>query len=118
MTLRLTHLHIHSIEQSTHLPVCSDDKKATFPGIQANLTVTSCFQMHHGVMTECNHPMSIEGRRRSCQVRSGDTLRSLRASATCPRQMHWRIRGLAGYGFWAAALIAPARVPDVGGYHG
>lgn len=56
-------------------------------------------------MTGCNHPMSIEGRRRSCQsVRSGDTLRSLRASATCPRQMQRRIRGVAGHGFSAVAL--------------
>ena len=63
-------------------------------------------------------PKNIPGRRRSCQVRSGDTLRSLRASATCPRQMHWRIRGLAGHGFLAAALTGPARAPDVGGCHG
>ena len=78
MTLRLTHLHIHSIEQSTHLPVCSDDKKATFPGIQANLTVTSCFQMHHGVMTECNHPMSIEDQRRRRRVDVEDARRNRR----------------------------------------
>ena len=62
-------------------------------------------------MTEYIHPRYIPDRRRSCQ-RSGDTLLSLRASATCPRQMQRRIPGLADHGFSAAALIGQARVPD------
>jgi hypothetical protein len=41
MTLLVTHSRIRSIEQSTHLSVCSDTKKANFPGIQADLSGAS-----------------------------------------------------------------------------
>ncbi|KUG23011.1 hypothetical protein ASZ90_007184 [hydrocarbon metagenome] len=40
MTLLVTHFRSRSIEQSTHLSVCSDAKKANLTGIQADLPVT------------------------------------------------------------------------------
>jgi len=78
MTLLATHSRIRTIEQSTHLSVCSDTKKANLTGIEADLSVMSCFQMRRGVMTEYNHPRSIRGRRRNRLVDVEDARRNLR----------------------------------------
>jgi len=78
MTLLATHSRIRTIEQSTHLSVCSDTKKANLTGIEADLSVMSCFQMRRGVMTEYNHPRSIRGRRRNRLVDVEDARRNRR----------------------------------------
>jgi len=45
MTMLVTHSRIRSIEQSTHLPVCSNTKKANLTEIQTNPSVTPFFTM-------------------------------------------------------------------------
>jgi len=47
MTLLVTHPRIRSIEQSTHLSVCSDVKKTNLTGIQAGVTPPPFFTMRY-----------------------------------------------------------------------
>ena len=78
MTPLKAHYDIHLFEKYDHLLAVSPYKKLIFPGIQEDLSGTSCFQMRHGVMTEYNHPRNIRGRRRRRRVDVEDARRNRR----------------------------------------
>ena len=70
---------------------CVTCKTGFSTGIQTDLTVTSCFQMRHGVMTEYIHPKCIQDRRRCRLVDVEDARRNRRLWI----RIMWRHRFLA-----------------------
>lgn len=78
MTALKAHSGIHPLKKNFHLLAALPAEQAFPPGIQTDLTVTSCFQMRHGVMTGCNHPRNIPGRRRRQRVDVEDARRNRR----------------------------------------